>query len=153
LSEPLATDLVAIRLATTADLPFVVHTWVKTFSRSDHAHAIRTCIALRQYEPLIGDYRTLHRNLVLQLLTTCDVYVACSKDDTDYVVGYVVGDPATRTLQYVCIKKAYHGEGVAKMLVSAMFPGPDPINYTHQTDDIDEKRLPKQFIYKGKMLP
>jgi GNAT superfamily N-acetyltransferase len=119
---------VLIRPAVPTDLPYITTAWLSTFASSKHASELRVCKALQNYAPMLepnrpaSAYYALHRMAIMACLKrpTTVLWVACSEEDPDTLVGFVCGEPKEWLLHYVCVKQPYQGAGIGRQLVEAM---------------------------------
>lgn len=112
---------VSVRFAVETDLNFVRSAWL----RSHRAHC--------EWAPK-GEYFALHHDVVEGLLVRGTTLLAVNAADEDQILGFVCGESRHETpiLHYVYVKRAFRGNGVAMVLVSALLGGtPQEIIATH----------------------
>lgn len=123
-------DNVIVRQASPDDISFILATWLKGYY---HGNAF--------WQDVDRDlYFAKYKEVVLQLLATANVSVACLSDDNDVILGYSVhkGD----VLHWMFIKKAWRKIGLAKLLI----PHAGIKEVTHLTK-IGRALLPKEWKY------
>ena len=151
-----AAALFTVVPANPAHLPLIVDSWLRSFRESHTARCLQHYPELQAYGRLLEPdrphpsvYHVLQRALITNLLANCPVWVAAAgvgaEVDPDTVGGWVCS--AGNTLHYVYVKHEYRRIGLARMLVAAACP-PGPVAYTHLTDAVQLKRLPKNWSYQ-----
>lgn len=114
---------IAIRDYCKDDLPFVANSW---------RLSLRKCHPFSAIEP--GWYHSALGLLIGELMTSATVHcrVATLPDDDTLMLGYVVGNKASRVLHYLFVKRDFRPGDVGSRLVADMFGGRQhgPINVT-----------------------
>ena len=105
---------IAMRPATNLDLPFVFDNWRKSFRDSDFAFT------------LTGDvYFGLQKAKMQSALESGIAIVACSPDDHDDLIGFIVSDTrpdSITVVHYLYVKWQYRKRGVAKQMLAHIKP-------------------------------
>lgn len=121
-------DLIAIRPGVEDDRNFIMSTWLKGLRYgNDWFELIEASVYYENYQ------KALDR--LLGLVVT-EVRVACLKDSPDVILGYAVS--RGKTLDYVFVRKAWRGIGVARDLV------PSDINTVSHVTDVGRSILKKK---------
>lgn len=114
--------MVTVRAVQDGDLPFIYSSWLSTY-RDSRAYRLLGDRALLPYAKLVEPeraspslYYALHKLHIATTLGHSAVLVAAYEEDPTVLLGYIVFEEGI--LHYVCVKQAYQGEGVAKLLVS-----------------------------------
>ncbi len=100
-------ELVAIRGGRESDLPFIYSTWLKNLRYGNS-----------WFEAIDQEvYYDVYHNVIEQVLASpgVTVKVACLRDDPEVILGYSVFKGPR--LDYVFVKSAWRGIGIAKLLV------------------------------------
>lgn len=127
---------IILRPATQDDVNFVLNSWLKSFKESSWFN-----ISGKPY------WRG-HRLLILKLMRTKELTIACMKDDTNAIVGWSCTEPGV--IHYVYVKRPFRRFGVAKTLLAwAYAPGEynKSISYTHRTYHLNDIKLPTHWAF------
>jgi len=102
---------IVIREATVDDAPFIFNSWLKSYKDSDFARRVPNII-----------YFAEHHKLIEGLLSHCSIYVACSEEDSNQILGYIVASSFTGTpiIHYIYIKHSFRKLGLATQLISSL---------------------------------
>lgn len=119
LESPLEGE-VHIRPATEGDLPFIVDSWMRSYSKS-----------VTVARPI---YDRFQRELIERLLKASTVLVACNSESPSQLFGYVVAQRrgAVVVLHYVYVKQIFRHFGIAAALLSHV-GAQGRCQYTHRT--------------------
>ncbi len=130
------------RKPTPTDLNFVMSSWLRSARNNDQNNYISN-----------QDYYHHYANQVTSLLKRSLVSMVVNEADHDQIYGYIVCEPNNRLIHYLYMKPYYRGFGLAKDLVSAIFPdlGANPITLTEidETKEyITEDRITKEKVIR-----
>lgn len=109
------------RSMTDGDVPFLVSTWIQSAFRNGLAAHVSNEIYYRR-----------QRALVLRLLATDSVLVACDPEAPDVVFGWVCYRPGV--LHHVVTKAAFKGLGIGRQLLERAGFGSGDIVCSHWTN-------------------
>jgi hypothetical protein len=115
-----------VRKPQTADLPFIVNAWLKSFRDSCPAATNET-------------YFAEQKAVVLRLLNECETLLAVDPESPHHILGFVNWDPRPSgparlpTLHYVYVKFALRRNGLAAALLSEAGLSTVPIYVSHVT--------------------
>ena len=115
---------VIYREALEQDVPFVLSSWLKSYAR------------FREPDVSADDYYSGHHDVLVRLLSTADVVVACPDNSRDLIVGYCAF--RMQTIHYLYVKHIYRvkylrDERVALSLLAACVDVTKPIVVSHKT--------------------
>lgn len=132
---------VRLRPVTDSDLPFVFHSWLRSYRMSEFAKELHNQVYFPQ-----------HHKVIEGLLQRCGGVVACDPLDSTQLYGYVVAEVIDEcpVVHYCYIKEPFRKMGVAHLLLTAANVGWKPdaaFCYTHKTYQSTrlEKRYPMVF--------
>lgn len=110
-----------IRPATASDLPFIYSAWLKSFRRHPWVSPAPNAV-----------YYKYHHDIIDRLLQRGLISVACSDEDEDQILGFVVYENRANLviLHYYYVKQPYRRMGIAGQLLRSL---PSIDFYTHQT--------------------
>lgn len=112
-------DLVALRPARETDVDFIMDVWLKHYR--DHAKKVRNT-----------EYYDGHREAIRRLFARdkTQLIVACNRESTDVVLGWLCFDDST--VHYAYVKYDFRRSGVIWMLLQST-PLPHELRYSHTT--------------------
>lgn len=95
-----------VRSATEADVPFLFHTWLKSFRGANRSIS----------GPV---YYQFQHKLIENIFKRANVLVACSTEDENQLFGYLVCETMDNVpvLHYSYVKEDYRGMGMLKLLL------------------------------------
>lgn len=122
------------RTITTADLPFITNSWLRSNCK-------------RGYRRLEGQlYYYWHHRLLEALIPLSNVIVACDADDPAKVYGYGVAqyDGPTLVVHYLYTRDGWRKQGIARSILQAWLDRYEPMSvvWTHATE------LGETFIHR-----
>lgn len=102
-------ELVSIRDAVIGDKNFILATFLRGLYYGDSWYGeIPKSVFMSEYHKFL--------ELLLSHPTT-KVKIACLKDDTDVILGYVIMNTSETVLHFAFCKKAWRGIGITRQLV------------------------------------
>ncbi len=119
---------ILIRPANADDVSFIFNAWLKSYKSSDFAKNIQGEI-----------YYHEHHKVIEILLKTYNVLIACNKDDTTQIYGFMCAGFTQNvfTIHYVYTKQTFRRMGIAKALLNAFEYNPEfACIYTHETNAV-----------------
>ena len=123
-------DLLEVRdINPETDSFFIYSSWIKNYKNSSYfAKRIKTKI-----------FCDGCHNVITHILAKSGVkvFVACTKEDHDTIIGYLVCEPAKNKAHYFYVKAAFRGMGVAKTLLNAARLNLNGLVFTHWTFPVD----------------
>lgn len=116
------------------DISFIYSTWLKSYHYDSWTKNIAKSIFFDHYKLIIDE-----------ILLTAQIKVACSKDDEDIILGYLVFED--QILHYCFVKDAFRGYGIATNLVKSSLNS-NTYEISHRTHSLlNIIRDRKDFIY------
>ncbi len=129
-----------LRHATLNDFNFIANSYLKSYR---DAPATKHLINQIYYD--------LYKDKLTYMLENSDVTVACSDEDADQILGYLISSEihGKPIVHYVYVKHLFRQMGVAKALLTAMVPkwGQGMVICTHTARHFDELRAKYKLIY------
>lgn len=107
-------DLVDIRPKEDGDIGYVISAWLASYAKSSFAKHMDREIYFKN-----------HRNLVEGLIENFVVNIACLKEDSTRIAGFVCGDALdedTALVHYVCVKDVFRGMRIGQKLLMSIGP-------------------------------
>jgi hypothetical protein len=93
------------------DINYVRSSWLRSYVESEFARSINHDLYFQKHTRLVND-----------LLSRCQVTVACDPEDETFIFGWMAFEPDPACIHYVNVKNKYRHYGVAKRLVTSVFP-------------------------------
>lgn len=98
------------------------------------------------------EYYKTYEPILKSTLKCTDTYIASLREDEDVIVAYLNINHDNDILNYIYVKDAWRGIGVAKLLMQAAEPK-NPCYFTHWTDQTQSLiNKHKEFIYNPFLL-
>lgn len=97
---------------------------------SDLGRSCRTSIFFAEFQ-----------NIIDHLLKTCEIIVACSPDDEDAIIGYLIHGP--ECIHYAFVRPSSRGFGIATELVREAFPAWKTLTFSLNTNM--SKKINKKY--------
>jgi hypothetical protein len=129
-------DWLAVREATSEDMPFVLRSWLASY-RYGHPKQLR--------RPVCEYTRDQVRRIGGLIDGGACVHVACWVHGPSLVVGWICRERAKPVVHYVYTKRWYRRCGVASTLIGALVDA--PVVYTHRTRTA-RRIAPEQWTYE-----
>lgn len=114
---------IKIREAILEDVPFIMATWLRSYL-SDMKHP----------KPARPIYFKRHHELIERNQHRFNAIIACSQDDENLILGYIVYDEKD-VIQYAYVKEVYRKLGVFTKLLIHLKGESKDIEYSHHTKD------------------
>lgn len=134
------TDIpVIVRQAIAEDCPFIFNSWLKSYKESHFARSMTNTVFYAE-----------HHKVISRLLNSCEVYVACSRDDDDSLYGWAVGEYVSGHLviHFIYVKQVFRNMGIGKLLLSQFNFNPESAAlYTHNTRMGEKMAHRYKFVY------
>lgn len=130
---------IQIRPFKTADFPFIVSSWSKSYKMMSY-------FAKRVHHQTFFEHHPSLISGILDLPMT-KVHIAVSNEDPDEILGYLVArclrkpaaDQQEVVIDYVFVKKEFQRLGVGKRLLAELgLKEGDEVSFTHWTYPMDE---------------
>ncbi len=113
---------VAFRDAIEGDLNYIISSWLKNYRKSPRTWDIES--------DLFYDGKRGHKAVVLSLLSRCKVVIACHREETDQIYGWVCHEEDA--IHYIHVKEVYQRMGIGRALLEmARFDLDKPIVVSH----------------------
>ena len=113
---------VDVRPATESDMSFIKNSYLLRMRNAP------------QYKMVTNDVFFLHFNKAVETLCKDNILVACNKDDSTQIFGYIIYGTVTEAeldaVHFFYVKSTYRKLGVARALIKAI---PQPVIYTNHT--------------------
>jgi hypothetical protein len=122
-----------LRLAHPADESFIFNSYVNSYGNYQLEFGRYSAVDKDVYK------RAIHQQLTM-LIPHRDVIVACSTDDPEIAIGYVIGKDLGHAVlvDYVYVKHPVRRYGIANYLLADLGVTPEKtLLYTHQTRKVD----------------
>lgn len=131
-----------LRPATANDFNFIANSYLKSYRYGPET------------KHLISDiYFDVYKERLNHMIDTSQVLVACSPEDEDQILGYVIHGKAhgKSVLHYVYVKHFMRNTKIAKTLLSAAIPelGKSMVICTHTSRNFTEMRDKYKLIYNS----
>lgn len=106
------------------DVGYVVDTWLKHY----HDHGVGMVRGMPR-----GEFFRRWRSVVVEILKTADVRVACLDDDDDIILGFAVLSThcGARVLHWVHVREDWRRKGLGAQLLAGLERA--SVLYTHRT--------------------
>jgi GNAT superfamily N-acetyltransferase len=126
-----AADIVLLRAGGSADVPFILSSWLKCYRQSPAVSAIRTDRYFRRHHAVLE--RLLAR-------PTARVTIAAYRDDPDTIFGWAVteGD----VLHFLYVKDKFRAQGIGRRLLAQL---PPRFTYSHRLASLTMDRLLRHY--------
>jgi RimJ/RimL family protein N-acetyltransferase len=132
---------------TSEDLAFLLDSWANSYYQGSNARKIISPEEFHSY------HRPIRERFFQKTNTTC---IVCSPDDEpNQILGWIGVEqiPSGLILQYIYVKSAFKGQGLAKQLIKHAIVT-QPVLYTHLTDRAAQIMSKKYDHFRGwKMIP
>ena len=140
-------DGFAFRLSTEEDIPFLHSSWGSSYYAGNHAH--------KRISPT--DFHSFHGQIRNRYLAreTKRILMCCPMDDPWLILGWIATEalPTATVLQYLYVKSAFKGQGIAELLIKKSIP-PGVIYFTHLTERASKIMCKKYDLFSDyKFLP
>ena len=135
---------IRIRKANQEDVNFIFNSWLKSYRNSLFAKPLNNTV-----------YFTEHHKVLERIAKTCEIIIACSKEDPNQVYGYFCAEriEGIFVLHYVYVKHTYRNMGIAKLLLSTFNKKDDEAGcYTHHTRIAEKLAAKYSLIYHPYLL-
>jgi len=120
-------DPIIFRAYNGDDLPFLHDSWGSSYYKGSSAHKLLPPSEFHQFHRPIRERFFAKPN-------TCVIICADAKDPWHIIAWIAIEQiPSGLILQYLYVKSAYKGQGIAKQLIKRALPT-QPVFYTHLTD-------------------
>lgn len=129
------------------DLPFIHDSWGSSYYRGSAAYRLLTP----------DEFHSFHRPLRERFFNRKNTkIVICSPEEDPWLIlGWIAVEsiPSAYLLQYIYVKSAFKGQGIAAKLIKLAIPT-QPVVYTHLTERASRIISKKQdFFYGFKHVP
>lgn len=131
---------VTLREATEKDVPFIFSAWLKSFRNNPWVKTAPNPV-----------YYKYQHELIERLLSRSSVVVACSEEDSDQILGFMVFEErgGCNVVHYVYVKQPYRKLQIASQLLSV----PQRIDfYSHCNGKIHPKLKDSGAVYHPYLL-
>ena len=130
---------IRLRKANQEDVNFIFNAWLKSYKFSYFARNITNTIFFAE-----------HHKIIERLLKSYDTIVACNDSDPTQIYGFINAGSTEGifTLNYVYVKQAFRGLGIAKVLFNAFDPDITTASiYTHHARIADRLSAKYNLVY------
>jgi hypothetical protein len=127
------------------DKDFLYSTWLKNYKHSSYfAKRIKPTVFFRGHQIVVD--HILNK-------PTCKALVACPKDDSETILGYIVFEPTFNVVHFTFVKDAFRNMGIARRLLKESGIDTEKLMFSHWTFPIDEIiRKYEQITYNPYLL-
>jgi GNAT superfamily N-acetyltransferase len=114
------------------DFEFVVDSWLKSYKKNNPS---MSSMDWKLYAPM-------QRDVIVTMLSRSEIYISCSDQDEDQILGYMIFERANAAIHYVYVKSPVRRFGIAKRLIECV----EGKYYTHDT--FEGKRLAEKYGFE-----
>lgn len=130
------------RAYTDDDVPFLHNSWGSSYYKGSSAHLVLTPEEFHSY------HRPIRERFFSKPNAT--VIVAANPEDSWEIAAWIAVErcPSALILQYLYVKSAFKGHGLASQLIKRALPS-TPILYTHMTERASRIMAKNYSKYRG----
>lgn len=134
-----------VRMATDADVSYLMKSWLESYKRESR-------FASRMASDVFFPH---HRRLVTDIICRANTVMACDAEDTSHLIGFACGERVDDILlmHFIYVKFGFRQFGVAKKLMEAFeFKKDEPVITSHWTYTLDLIAPRYRVVYNPYLL-